>query len=420
MNLILLIIILVILAKTTAELILLELNVRHILKHKDLPPPAISDLFDKNLYNLAINYSLEKSKVNKVELIYETIILVTILTSGILPYSFDFFRGIFSESPIAMGLYIFAIGYLYWLLKLPFDWYYQFRIEEKFKFNTTTLKLWIIDQVKIFLIFLILTTLIAGMVIYLYNYNPSKWAIYAFIALAVIQIILMIIAPKILMPLFNKFWKLPEGSLRDKLFSLCEKTNFPVSSIEVMDGSKRSKHSNAFFTGFGKFRKIILFDTLIHQLSEDELLSVVAHEIGHYKYGHIIKSLFLSFTSTAISLFIVDYLIKCGWFYQAFGFNTINPAPAFLLLFLIGGSFSFWILPILNHFSRKWEFQADAFAAKTSEKPEYLIAALKKLAEKNLSNPYPHPLYSSVYYSHPDLIQRIKALETFKISAYGG
>lgn len=418
MNLILLIIIFVILSKTTAELILLELNVQHILKHKDLPPLEISVLFDKNLYNLAINYSLEKSKVNKVELIYETIILVTILTSGILPYSFDFFRGIFSESPIAMGLYTFAIGYLYWLLKLPFNWYYQFRIEENFKFNTTTLKLWIIDQIKIFVIFLILTTLIVGIVIYLYNYNPSKWAIYGFITLAIIQIILIIVAPKILMPLFNKFWKLPVGSLRNKLLSLCEKTNFPVSSIEVMDGSKRSKHSNAFFTGFGKFRKIILFDTLIHQLSEDELLSVVAHEIGHYKYGHIIKSLLLSFMSTAISLFIVDYLIKHRWFYQAFGFNTINPAPAFLLLFLIGGSFSFWILPVLNHFSRKWEFQADAFSTKTSEKPEYLITALKKLAEKNLSNPYPHPLYSSVYYSHPDLIQRIKALET--ISAYDG
>ncbi len=418
MGLILLIIILVILARTTAELILLELNTRHLLKHKESPPQELNGFIDKNLYNLTVNYTLEKSKVNKVELIYETIILIVLLTSGILPYSFDIFRNIFHESPIAMGLYIFVMGYLYLLLKLPFDWYYQFRIEEKFKFNTTTLKLWLTDHIKFFIISLVLTTLIAGLVIYLYDYNSSKWAIYAFIALSIIQIILMIIAPRILMPLFNRFWKLPDGNLRDKLLSLCEKTNFPVSSIEVMDGSKRSKHSNAFFTGFGKFKKIVLFDTLIHQLSEDELLSVVAHEIGHYKYGHFIKTLLLSLMSTAISLFIVDYLIKSEWFYQSFGFNTDNPAPTILLLFLIGGNFTFWFFPILNRFSRKWEFQADAFASKTSEKPEYLITALKKLAEKNLSNPSPHPLYSSVYYSHPDLIQRIKALET--ISAYYG
>ncbi len=396
------------------ELILLELNSRHLLKHKDAPPPEVNDFINKNLYNLTVGYSFEKSKVNKVELIYETLILIILLTSGILPYSFDAFRNIFHESPFAMGLYIFIISYIYSLLKLPFDWYYQFRIEQKFQFNTTTLKLWIIDQVKILIISLILTTSIAGLIIYIYNCNPSLWAIYAFIALTIIQITLMIIAPRILMPLFNKFWKLPDGNLRNKLLSLGNKTNFPVSSIEVMDGSKRSKHSNAFFTGFGKFRKIVLFDTLIQQLTEEELLSVVAHEIGHYKHGHIIKSLFLSFALTAIGLFIVDYLIKSGWFYQSFGFNTNNPAPAFLLLFLIGKNFTFWFSPILNWFSRKWEFQADAFAAKTDGQPDNLISALKKLAEKNLLNIYPHPLYSSVYYSHPDLIQRIKTLKTLK------
>jgi STE24 endopeptidase len=229
----------------------------------------------------------------------------------------------------------------------------------------------------------------------------------------------MLIAPAVIMPLFNKFTPLPDDSaLRERLFELAQRADFPTRSIEVMDGSKRSHHSNAFFTGFGRFRKIVLFDTLIAQLAESELESVLAHEIGHYKKRHVLKSLGVSIAGVFIGFAVMAWLARQEWFYRAFGFEyhtgfaAVNVVPAMLLFALLAGTISFWFSPLIHLWSRHFEYEADAFARATMGEAKPLIQALRKLTEKNLSNLTPHPLYSGFYYSHPTLLERERALRT--------
>jgi STE24 endopeptidase len=211
--------------------------------------------------------------------------------------------------------------------------------------------------------------------------------------------------------LFNKFTPLPDGALRDELMRLAERTGFRARGIHVMDGSKRSRHSNAFFTGFGRFRRIVLFDTLIEQLQQRELAAVLAHEIGHYKKGHVVKMLGWSAVSLLAGLYALSWLAGQDWYYRAFGFEPRNLAAAFLLFGLLAGTVTFWLTPLANLWSRRFEYQADAFAAQTMGETASLIAALRKLNEKNLSNLTPHRLYSRFYYSHPTLLEREGALK---------
>jgi STE24 endopeptidase len=218
------------------------------------------------------------------------------------------------------------------------------------------------------------------------------------------------------MPLFNKFTPLPEGTLRKRLFALAQRTHFPTRSIEMMDGSKRSRHSNAFFTGLGRFRKIVLFDTLIGQLTELELESVLAHEIGHYKKRHVIKMLSVSVAGIIMAFAAIAWLARQEWFYRAFGFEyhagfaAANVVPAMLLFTLLAGTITFWVSPLIHVWSRHFEYDADSFAAATMGETQSLVQALRKLSKRNLSNLTPHPLYSGFYYSHPTLLERERAL----------
>ena len=248
------------------------------------------------------------------------------------------------------------------------------------------------------------------------EWTGANWWLWAWAMVVVFQLLLMLIAPAVIMPLFNKFTPLADGSLRERLFTLARRTGFPTRSIDVMDGSKRSRHSNAFFTGFGRFRKIVLFDTLVAQLTEPELEAVLAHEIGHYKKRHIVKRIGVSVSGLFIAFAAIAWLSRQAWFYRAFGFepqNNYAPAaivPAMLLFALLSGTVSFWLGPIINVWSRRFEYQADAFAREVMGEVQSLIGALRKLNEKNLSNLMPHPLYSGFYYSHPTLLERERAL----------
>jgi STE24 endopeptidase len=237
------------------------------------------------------------------------------------------------------------------------------------------------------------------------------WWLWGWAAVMGFQLLMLVLAPVLIMPLFNKFSPLPPGSLRDRLLELARRTGFQTRGIQVMDGSKRSRHSNAFFTGFGRFRKIVLFDTLIQQLDESELEAVLAHEIGHYRRRHILKFLILSALLSFAGFYILFLLAQKPWFYEAFGFRSGSAVPALLLFGLLSGLVTFWLSPLLNYWSRRYEYQADAFAASAINRALPLITALRKLNEKNLSNLTPHPVYSGFYYSHPTLLEREAALK---------
>jgi STE24 endopeptidase len=407
-----------ILARAIAELWLSRLNQRHVRAHANELPPAFHGIIDEATYRRSVDYTLAKSRFADITGVFDVVVLIAVLFSGVLPWAFGRFTTSFGRSIWAMASFLFLIGIVLSMLALPFAWYVQFKLEERFGFNTATIKTWLLDRVKGFLLALLLGYPLLALVLKLIGWTGATWWLWAAGIVVAFQLLLMLIAPAVIMPLFNKFTPLPEGALRQRLFALGQRTGFPTRSIEVMDGSKRSRHSNAFFTGFGRFRKIVLFDTLIAQLSEPELESVLAHEIGHYKKRHIVKFLAFSIAGVFAALAAIAWLARQERFYRAFGFEyqpgfgVVNIALAMLLFGLLAGTITFWLSPFFRAWSRRLEYQADAFARATMGETHSLIQALRKLNEKNLSNLMPHPLYSGFYYSHPTLLERERTLRT--------
>jgi STE24 endopeptidase len=405
-----------ILARCAAELWLSRLNQRHVRAHASSVPEAFRDTIDEATYRRSVDYTLAKARFGNVAIVYDTLVLLAVLFSGVLPQAFDVWLKEFGSTYWSAAGFLFVVGIALTVPGIPFDLYSHFRLEQKFGFNTLTLRTWMLDRIKGFVLALLLGFPLLALVLKLVGWTGAHWWIWAWAVVVFFQLLLMLIAPAVIMPLFNKFTPLPEGSLRERLLALAKRTEFPAKNIEVMDGSKRSRHSNAFFTGFGRFRKIVLFDTLVSQLSEAELEAVLAHEIGHYKKRHIIKFMAFSITSLLVAFAAIAWLAQQDWFHAAFGFppqTNFAPAaiaPAFLLFALLAGAATFWLSPLMNAWSRRYEYQADCFARDMMGDAESMVGALRKLTEKNLSNLTPHPLYSGFHYSHPTVVERERAL----------
>ena len=365
---------------------------------------------DDATYAKSVAYTLANGRLGQVENSYGALVLLFVLVSGVLPWAFGVAQSSLGPSAWASAAFLFAVGVALSLLRLPLDWFDQFRLEARFGFNTTTQKTWWLDRLKGFSLALVLGYPLLVLVLKFVEWTGASWWLWAWGALIGFQLVMMVFAPVLILPLFNKFTPLPGGDLRERLVKLAERTQFRARSIQVMDGSKRSRHSNAFFTGFGGFRKIVLFDTLIGQLSGPELEAVLAHEIGHYKKKHIPKLLVWSAVSSLGAFYAISVLARQEWFYRAFGFAPGNVTPALLLFGLLAGVVTFWFSPVQHGWMRRYEYEADAYAAQVMNNPQPLVGALRKLTERNLSNLTPHPTYSAFYYSHPTLIERERAL----------
>src|SRR6266480_2486879 len=406
-----------VLTRAIAELCLSRVNQSYVRANADEVPSPFRGMIDEATYRRSVDYTLAKNRFGDVITLFDAVLLIAVLFSGILPWAFGKFSGAFGTSVLAMAGFLFATGFAFSIISLPFAWYAQFKLEDRFGFNTTTVKTWVLDRLKGFLLAVLLGFPLLALVLKLIEWTGPNWWIWAAAVVIAFQLLLLLIAPAVIMPLFNKFTPLPEGStLRERLFALAQRTDFPTRSIEVMDGSKRSYHSNAFFTGFGRFRKIVLFDTLIVQLTQSELESVLAHEIGHYKKRHVMKLLGVSIAGVLVAFAAIAWLARQQSFYHAFGFEhqgnfaAANVVPAMLLFALLAGAITFWVSPFIHIWSRRFEYEADAFAHAAMGEAQSFIRALRKLSEKNLSNLTPHPLYSRFYYSHPTLLERERAL----------
>jgi STE24 endopeptidase len=399
-----------ILVKWGVQLWLEQLNRRNILRHAAAVPEPFKHVVDAPTYAKSVQYALAHGRFHQAELTYSAVVLGVILFSGVLPWGMERVTRVLGSSAWSMAGYLFAVGTVLSVLGLPWAWYDQFRLEERFGFNTTTRKLWWLDRLKGLLLAILLGYPLMVLVLKLVDWTGPNWWLWAWLTLLAFQLLMAVIAPVLILPLFNKFTTLPKGSLRERLLRLAQRTRFGARSIQVMDGSKRSRHSNAFFTGFGRFRKIVLFDTLIQQLAEPELEAVLAHEIGHFKRKHIPKMLAASALGSLGAFYLLFWLARQSWLYSSFGFSPGSIVPALLLFGLVSGVLTFWLSPVAHWWSRRYEYQADAFAAEVMNEPRSLIGALRKLNEKNLSNLTPHPLYSGFYYSHPTLLERESAL----------
>lgn len=400
----------VILARLFVELWLAALNRRHALAHDGEMPAVFKGILDAAIYRKSIRYTLAKTRFESLEAGFNAALLLGVLFSGILPWSSHLISSQSGDSVWILAAWFFGVFLGMSLLSLPLAWFFQFRLEQSFGFNTMTPKLWWTDQFKGLLLSFCLGYPLLALLLKLVTWTGNWWWLWSWGVVVAFQLLMSVLAPIFILPLFNRFTPLPEGSLRERLFALAARTRFQVQNLQLMDGSKRSRHSNAFFTGLGRFRKIVLFDTLVEQLSEPELEAVVAHEIGHFKEKHVPKLLVASSLGLLAGFYVLALLSRQEWFYRAFGFQSGNVTPAFLLFGLLAGTVGFWLSPIFHAWSRSNEYQADAFAARTVRQAEPLVGALRKLNQNNLSNPVPHPLYSRFYYSHPTLLEREQAL----------
>jgi STE24 endopeptidase len=397
--------------RVVADLWLAALNRAEVRRHAAAPPPAVAAIMDGDTYRKAVAYTLEKSRFGIVTEIFDALVLALVIFGGVLPALFD--QIVAWGGPEAIWtrvLFILLAGVLISIPDLPFEWWEQFRLEEKFGFNKSTAPLWITDKLKGAVLTFAIGFPLLWVLLKLVGWAGSSWWLWGFALLFGFQLLMLILYPKLILPLFNKLTPLPQGDLRDRLMALGERTGFRAQTIEVIDGSKRSGHSNAYFTGFGRFRRIVLFDTLIAQLSPEELEAVLAHEIGHYRRGHIPKMIALSAAMMLAGFWVVAWLAASPWFNASFGFPPGEIAPSFLLFGLLSGLVTFWFTPLGNVLSRKYEYEADAFAREAVHGPGPMVGALRKLAQKNLTNLTPHAWFSAFFYSHPTLVEREAAL----------
>lgn len=392
---------------------LLVLNRRHSLAAAARPVEggAPDEADDPGVRERTAAYTTAKIAADQMELGWSTVCLLAALLSGALPASLAWVSQRWGHGLGASAAWFLLVSLAFTITEMPLEWRRQFVLEARFGFNSTTARTWWLDQAKGLLLAALLGAPLFLVVLWLFRWAGAGWWWRAWLAVLAFQWVLAWLAPVALIPLFNRLTPLPESPLRSRLLDLCQRAGFPARGIFVMDGSKRTRHANAFFTGFGRFRRIVLFDTLIEQLTPEEVEAVLAHEIGHFKRGHIVRTLSYTAAAAFAAFAALGWLARQPSFTESFGFSPdAGLAPPLLLFGLLSGSVLFWIRPLSNRLSRRHEFQADAYAATAVGRSAPLMSALRKLARHSLSNPNPHPLYSAWHYSHPTLVERERAL----------
>jgi STE24 endopeptidase len=398
------------------EYFLKVLNEKHVARLIGNQPEDSKSLMDDETWTKASNYSLCKSKFSRVQEIFGFLVFFPVFLY-VFPKVFEFWPVTKVDSFWWAAFVATALLNVLQIPSLFFDWHNQFSLEEKFGFNKSTKKLWVVDKIKGTFLGFGLSYLLLALLIWMYRSiseaSPEYWWAVAFVVFFGIQLLMMVLYPKLILPLFNKLTPLEDGELKDRLMALSDKTGFKANTIEVIDGSKRSGHSNAYFTGFGSFRRIVLYDTLIKQMSIEEIEAVLAHEVGHYKMGHIPKRLVISFVMGLAGFGLMGYLLESEWFYIGLALDASlvsSLSPLIIGLSMTLGFLTYWLSPVSNLFSRKHEFEADDFAKKAVGGAEPLISALRKLYVENLSHPLPHPVMAGFHYSHPTLLEREEAM----------
>ena len=388
---------------------LLLLNLRHVARARGVPPPLAGRVDDATAERSRA-YTLANGRFSLAHGAFFTALTLAALLSGIMP-ALDAAlaaRGLDGAHRFVVFLVALSLGFS--AAGLPFAIFHTFVLEERFGFNHTTPRLWITDLLK----GLLLQAAIGIPLLYatygFMRFTGGLWWFWLFVFYTAVQLVLLWLYPTFIAPLFNRFQPLPEGTLRERLEALARAAGFAHRGLFVMDASRRSGHSNAYFTGIFRPR-IVLFDTLVERMSVDEAASVLAHEIGHYTARHVHRRLALSVAAMFVLLFALSRLVPWPPLYAAFGFDGPSLHAALALVSLGGGAFVFWLAPFAAGLSRRHEYEADRYAVRLARAPEALETALVRLNGENLSNLHPHPWYSAWHYSHPVLVERIAAIQ---------
>ena len=399
------------------------LNLSHLKKHGHIIPEPFEGHIDGELLKKTRDYTVEYSRFGYFTSIFDNIILIVFLFGGLFAI-YNNWLASFELSFILSGILFFLLLSLAsTILDIPFDLYGTFKIENRYGFNTTTPKTWITDFIKSLIISIIIMFIMGSIAFWVIKVSPNYWWIWLWAFFLVFSLFLMYISPYVIEPLFNKFTPIAEEyeELEEKIKQMLSKVGIKVSRVFQMDASKRSKHTNAYFTGIGKVKRIILYDTLLQKMSKEEVLAVLAHEAGHWKKKHILKRIVISEILGFIGIYISFRILQTNWLTDIF---NIEPSQSYIdsstffaklvILGFIGSIISFPFTPISSFFSRKQERQADQMAVNLTGNPDGLISSLIKLSKDNLANLHPHPFYAKLYYSHPPIVERLSNLKQMK------
>ncbi len=407
MNIIAIIILAAILIDFILGVISNRLNLKALSKKL---PEEFEGVYDEQTYAKSQEYTRVQTKFGFLTGTFDLILLLVFWFAGGFNWLDQWARG-FEFGVIVTGLIFIGVLILAkTIISLPFSIYSTFVIEEKFGFNKTTPKVFVLDRLKGLMLTIVIGAPLLAAIIAFFEFGGTWAWLYAWLAVTAFLLVMQYIAPNWIMPLFNKFEPLKDDELRKAIEEYAEKVDFPLQDVSVMDGSKRSSKSNAFFTGFGKNKKIALFDTLIEKHTTEELVAVLAHEIGHYKKKHIVKNMAISILHTGIMFGLLSIFLQVPALFEAFFMEEMSVYAGLLFFGLLYSPVETILSIGMQILSRKHEYEADEFAAKTISNEEEMVNALKKLSKDNLSNLTPHPFYVFLNYSHPPVLKRIKAI----------
>ncbi|WP_341918411.1 M48 family metallopeptidase [Polaromonas sp. YR568] len=391
-------------------------QIRHVARHRDQVPAAFAATISLSSHQKAADYTITKARFGLLELAFGTAVLVGwTLLGGIDQLNQALVNsGLAAYGPLVPQLALLAaFGLISGLLDLPFTLHSTFRIEERFGFNKMTFRLWLGDLVKSLLVGLVIGLPIVALILWIMGSTGAWWWLWAWGVWMGFNLLVLVLYPTVIAPLFNKFQPLEDESLKARVTALMQRCGFAAKGLFVMDGSKRSAHANAYFTGFGASKRVVFFDTLLKQLSPAEVDAVLAHELGHFKHKHIIKRIAAMFAMSLAGFGLLGWLSTQVWFYTGLGVRPnmtgSNDALALLLFLLVVPLFSFFISPLFAQLSRKHEFEADAYAIAQTDGRD-LQSALLKLYQDNASTLTPDPVYVKFYYSHPPASERLSRM----------
>jgi STE24 endopeptidase len=391
-------------------------QIAHVRAHRDATPAAFASQVDDAAHHKAADYTIAKQRLGTLESVVDAAVLVALTLGGGLAWLFTVTQAP-DVAPILRDLLLLCgVALIGGIASLPFSWWRTFRIEERFGFNRTTLTTWLSDLAKGIAVGAVLGVPLALLVLWLMRGAGAWWWLYAWVAWMAFQLLVLVLYPTVIAPLFNRFSPLPPGAPRERIERLLARCGFTASGLFVMDGSKRSGHGNAYFTGFGHAKRVVFFDTLLARLAPDEIEAVLAHELGHFRLRHVVKRVLWSAVFSLALLGLLAWLAEAPWFYSGLGIPAADvpaamarPGVALALFMLALPVFTFVLAPLATSYSRRHEFEADAFAAQHASAGA-LVAALIKLYEDNASTLTPDPLHSAFYDSHPPAAVRVARL----------
>ncbi|CAH1194434.1 STE24 endopeptidase [Candidatus Nitrotoga sp. BS] len=398
---------------TIAQMWLARRHLNHIHAHRAEVPSDFRKQIDLSAHQKAADYTSAKTRLSLLSTPFNALLLLVFTLGGAVQWIADLWLATYTNSLIQGLAIILTVLLLSSLLEMPFSLYRTFVIEARYGFNKMTLAMYLVDAAKGLLIGAIFVLPLLFGVLWLMERMGEHWWLYVWGVWVTFNLLLLFIYPTFIAPLFNKFTPLQDETLKMRIKALLQKCGFTAQGLFVMDGSKRTSHGNAYFTGFGKTKRIVFFDTLLERLAPKEIEAVLAHELGHFKRHHVLKRIVSTFALSLVFLWLLAQLMDANWFYGGLGVTTPSTALALLLFFMILPVFSFLLHPLMSYYSRKHEFEADAYAAQQTNARD-LASALVKMYQDNAATLTPDPLYSTFYDSHPPALMRVARLQTLQ------